>query len=123
MLGDVRVVADPRFARWYGALSSPLQASVASLLGFLSASAPGDLGRPRAGQIEGSRHHPKMWELRRADRLGDREVVLRLLVAIHDDETAVALVGGDKAGQWVEWYEVAIPTADAYYDDFLRRQR
>jgi len=47
--------------------------------------------------------------------------VLRVLVAIHDDDTAVALVGGDKAGQWVDWYEVAIATADAYYDEYLRR--
>jgi len=48
--------------------------------------------------------------------------VLRVLVALHDDTTAVALMGGDKTGNWVEWYEMAIPTADAYYDEFLRRQ-
>jgi len=64
-----------------------------------------------------------MWELRRSTRQSDREVVLRILLAIHDDDTAVLLVGGDKAGRWVEWYEMAIPTADAYYDEYLRRQR
>jgi hypothetical protein len=64
-----------------------------------------------------------MWELRRSTRQGEREVILRILVAIHHDDSAVVLVGGDKAGRWMEWYEVAIPTADAYYDEYLRRQR
>jgi hypothetical protein len=50
-------------------------------------------------------------------------VVLRVLVALHDQQTAVALVGGDKAGNWDEWYEMAVPTADAYYDDYLWRQQ
>ena len=53
------------------------------------------------------------------DPASDREVILRVLLAIHDDDTAVVLVGGDKADRWVEWYEVAIPTADAYYDEYL----
>lgn len=117
------MVADPRFARWYQALPPATRASVASLLGFLATSAPDSLCRPRAARIESSRHFPKLWELRRADQQGDREVVLRVLVALHDEASAVALVGGDKFGHWVRWYEVAIPMADAYYDDFLRRQR
>jgi len=100
-----------------------MRASVASLLGFLAGATPDSLMRPRAARIEASRHFPKMWELRRAEHRGERQIVLRVLVALHDEATAVALVAGDKAGNWVEWYEVAVPTADAYYDDFLRRQR
>ncbi len=96
---------------------------MASLLGFLASATPATLVRPRAARIEASRHFPKLWELRRAERQGDREIVLRVLVALHDETTAVALVAGDKAGNWVEWYQVAVPTADAYYDEFLRRQR
>lgn len=72
---------------------------------------------------ESCAHFPKLWELRRTEHHGARQIVLRVLVALHDDSTAVVLVAGDKAGNWVEWYEVAIPTADAYYDEFLRRQR
>lgn len=123
MLRGVKAVADPRFARWYAALTPAFRASVAAILGYLSATTPADLGRLRAARIEGSRHHPKMWELRRSTRPSDREIILRILVAIHDDDTAVILVGSDKAGRWVECYEVAIPTADAYYDEYLRRQR
>lgn len=100
-----------------------MRASVASLLGFLAAASPEGLVRPRAARIEASRHFPKLWELRRSEHRGDREVVLRVLVVLHDDATAVALVAGDKAGNWTEWYEVAVPTADTYYDDYLRRQR
>lgn len=118
----MRVIADPRFARWYRELAPAMRASVASLLGYLAATVPGDLARPRAARINGSRHFPRLWELRRAEQRGERELVLRVLVALHDDTTAVALMGGDKTGNWVEWYEMAIPTADAYYDEFLRRQ-
>ncbi len=100
-----------------------MRASVGALLGFLAGARPETLVRPRAARIEASRHFPKLWELRRVERTAGREIVLRVLVAIHDDTTAVALVAGDKAGNWVDWYEVAVPTADAYYDDFLRRQR
>lgn len=90
-------MADPRFARWYAALTPVFRASVAALLGYLSATTPADLG-PGAARIEGSRHYPKMWELRRSTRQSDREIILRILVAIHDEDTAVVLVGGDKAG-------------------------
>lgn len=33
---------------------------------------------------------------------------------------AVLLVGGDKSGQWKQWYEVNIPIADDLYDGHLR---
>jgi len=33
------------------------------------------------------------------------------------------LLAGDKTGSWRERYEVAVLTADALYDDHLRRQR
>ncbi len=115
-------MADPRFARWYRGLSPAMRASIASMLGFVAANGPDALTRPRAARVESSRHFPRLWELRRAEHQGQREVVLRVLVALHSDTTAVVLVGGDKAGNWVEWYEVAVPTADAYYDEFLRRQ-
>ncbi len=67
------------------------------------------------------------WRHRRVGRpvaaalAGPSSLIAQVLVAIHED--TMALVAGDKAGNRVEWYEVAVPTADAYYDDFLRRQR
>ena len=35
----------------------------------------------------------------------------------------ILLLGGDKSGQWNEWYEVAVPTADDLYDEYLDELR
>ncbi len=35
---------------------------------------------------------------------------------------AVLLLGGDKAGQWNEWYQDAIPAAEALYEKYLKEQ-
>jgi hypothetical protein len=29
------------------------------------------------------------------------------------------LLGGDKRGQWSEWYQLMVPRADALYDEHL----
>lgn len=68
----MRVVADPRFARWYAGQPPVVRAAVGSLLGFLAGATPEALSRPRAARIESSRHFPKLWELRRVERSGAR---------------------------------------------------
>lgn len=45
---------------------------------------------------------------------------LRLLFAFDPARQAVLLLGGDKAGQWREWYADAIPRADDLFDAYLR---
>ncbi|MFT7649187.1 MAG: hypothetical protein ACI8Y4_003944 [Candidatus Poriferisodalaceae bacterium] len=72
-----------------------------------------DLGRPAVDRIAGSRHH-NMKELR-ASAAG----VLRVLFAFDSRRHAILLVGGDKSGRWVEWYEWAIPAADDLYDIYV----
>ena len=53
-----------------------------------------------------------MWELRYAEQSeGLREINLRILVAL-DVDVGVVLLAGDKSGNWREWYEMAVPTAD-----------
>ena len=84
---------------------------------------PEDLERPRAAPIRSSRHRPVMWEYRHDLRRPAGRLALRVLFAVHDGRRAVLLVGGDKAGNWEAWYEVAIPTADSYYDHYLRSHR
>ncbi len=123
----MRVVAHPRFAAWYRALRndpSPhgrtVAASVNASIAYLAASTVEQLRRPRADRIVSSRHAPLMWELRHTATTGTREVNLRILVAI--DDTAVVLLAGDKTGNWREWYEMAVPTADTLYDAYLRRR-
>jgi hypothetical protein len=44
---------------------------------------------------------------------------LRVLFAFDPRRNAILLLGGDKSGQWTEWYEWAIPAADLLYDLYL----
>jgi hypothetical protein len=127
--GVVRVVAHPRFAAWYRTLQddeSPHGRTVAAAvnvsINYLARTTLEELHRARAAQISSSRHDPKMWELRHAaQNEGVREINLRILVVV-DAGVGVVLLAGDKTGNWREWYEMAIPTADALYDNYLRRQ-
>jgi hypothetical protein len=80
---------------------------------LLAEHGPG-LKRPVVGDIQGSRH-ANMKELR-ASRSG----VLRVLFAFDPRRHAILLLGGDKSGQWNEWYPSAIARADDLYDLHLR---
>jgi hypothetical protein len=43
---------------------------------------------------------------------------------LYDDLAAqVLLVAGHKAGRWQEWYQVAIPAAEAAYEAYLKEWR
>jgi len=33
---------------------------------------------------------------------------------------AILLLGGDKSGEWNDWYAWAVPLADGLYDEYLR---
>lgn len=46
-----------------------------------------------------------------------------MLFAFDPRRQAILLVGGDKTGQWIEWYEWAIPAADDLYDEYLGELR
>ena len=73
------------------------------------------LGRPLVDTIKMSRH-PRMKELRPATSL-------RILFAFDQRRAAILLIGGDKRGQWSDWYRVMVPLADALYDDHLETLR
>ena len=46
-----------------------------------------------------------------------------MLFAFDPRRQAILLVGGDKSGEWNDWYERAIPTADDLYDTYLDELR
>ena len=48
---------------------------------------------------------------------------LRILFAFDPRRHAILLLGGDKSGQWNEWYQTAIPEADDLYDTHLQELR
>jgi hypothetical protein len=124
----VEVVATIRFVAWRRALDLPRRAATDTLVGWLAANgdeiyrerSDNDRSRwePRAKRIESSAHWPDLWELR-----DDRTVSgahLRLIVAFTDAHRAAILLGGDKTGNWSQWYVMAVPTADRALDHLQR---
>lgn len=71
--------------------------------------------RPLVDRIKGSRYH-NMKELR-PPSAGETEI--RLLFAFDPAREAIFLVGGDKAGNWDQWYRTAVPLADERYTQHL----
>ncbi len=43
-----------------------------------------------------------------------------MLFAFDPRRHAILLLGGDKSGQWDDWYQWAIPQADDLYDTHLQ---
>lgn len=111
---DVEYTDD--FEEWWDELSPEQQEALHDRVTLLQESGPA-LGRPVVGAIESSRHR-NMKELR-VSRAG----ALRVLFAFDPRRTAILLLGGDKTGNWNDWYEWAIPWADDLYDDHLEELR
>jgi len=101
------------FNAWFQTLTEDQQDAVTARVGLLETEGPA-LGRPTVDTIAGSRH-PNMKELRVS-----KGGAIRILFAFDPQRQAVLLIGGDKTGQWVAWYEAAIPLADELFDEYLR---
>jgi hypothetical protein len=99
------------FGAWFETLTEDQQDAVIAHVELLEGPA---LGRPTVDTIAGSRH-PNMKELRVS-----KGGAIRILFAFDPRTQAVLLIGGDKTGQWLAWYEEAIPVADDLFDEYLR---
>lgn len=117
--GTVEVVVGAEAVRWLKRQPTETKAAILALLAYVRRSTCAELSEPRAKLLMRSRHRGVAWELRDLSLAPERH--LRVLVYIHGDLAWVAEVG-DKTDNWQAWYEVAIPTADQRYDDFLRRR-
>lgn len=100
------------FGDWWSELSEDQQEALDDRVMLLAQLGP-DLGRPTVDKIKGSRHS-NMKELR-ASAGG----ALRVLFCFDPRRHAILLLGGDKSGEWNDWYEWAIPEADGLYDTHL----
>ncbi|MER7009153.1 type II toxin-antitoxin system RelE/ParE family toxin [Dactylosporangium sp. NPDC000555] len=87
---------------------------VMEAIDHLAQAGPG-LGRPMVDRVHGSRLH-NLKELRPGSA-GRSEI--RLLFIFDAERDAVILVAGDKAGQWVRWYDENIPIAESRYEQYL----
>jgi hypothetical protein len=104
------------FHAWWNELSVDQQRAIEARIELLEAHGP-SLGRPVVDRIQASRHH-NMKELR-----SEQADALRVLFMFDPRRKAILLLGGDKSGQWDEWYEWAIPAADDLYDTYLNELR
>ena len=104
------------FELWWRALTQDQQEALDDRVMLLAEHGPA-LKRPVVAEITSSRH-PNMKELR-ASRGG----ALRVLFAFDPRRHAILLLGGDKTGQWEQWYQWAIPVADDLYDTLLQALR
>ncbi len=105
-----------QFQAWWNELSVDQQEALTDRVVLLGERGP-DLGRPVVERIHGSRHH-NMKELR-ASKGG----ALRVLFAFDPRRQMILLLGGDKSGEWNDWYEWAVPAADDLYDEYLDELR
>lgn len=48
---------------------------------------------------------------------------LRILFAFDPGRSAIMLIAGDKAGNWVRWHKKNVPVADDLFDDYLDSPR
>lgn len=110
------VEATDQFASWWSTLTDDQRAGLIDRVDRLIEDGP-DLGRPLVDRIRSSRHHG-MKELRAA-----KGGALRVLFVFDPRRMAILLLGGDKSGEWNEWYEWAVPLADDLYDEYLQELR
>jgi hypothetical protein len=103
---------------WFQTVDRSSQALITDAIDRLAVSGP-SLGRPLVDRIKGSDLH-NLKELRPASA-GRSEV--RILFVFDPWRSAILLVGGDKSGQWKQWYAAAIPEAERLYGEYLEERR
>lgn len=101
------------FAEWFGELEETAQDHVIAVVEMLAEQGP-QLDRPHADRIKGSKFH-NMKELRPRGAAKH----CRVLFMFDPYREAILLLGGDKSGQWADWYKTAIPAAEKLYETYL----
>jgi hypothetical protein len=109
---EVEVTSE--FQEWWDGLSESEQVALAARVAQLQEQGP-ILKRPTVGAITGSRHDPRMKELRVS--VGGAQ--MRVLFVFDPRSTAILLLGGNKTGKWNAWYPAAVGEADELYDTYL----
>ncbi|RLT40249.1 MAG: diaminopimelate decarboxylase [Chloroflexi bacterium] len=102
-----------QFEEWWATLTPDQQEAITAAISLLEEIGPA-LRRPLVDTIKPSQHS-NMKELR-----ASQDGALRVLFAFDPTRAAILLIGGDKTGQWDDWYRAAVPVADDLYDQHLR---
>lgn len=102
-------------AEWYWGLSDEEQEPIDAAVELLEELGPA-LRRPVVGEIQASK-------IKNMKELIPPGETTRILFVFDPRRTAILLVGGDKSGEWAEWYRTAIPRAERLYDEHLDELR
>jgi hypothetical protein len=105
------------FDEWFDGLSDEEQVAVYARVVQLEAQGP-HLGGTLVTTIEQSRLS-NLKELR--VNLGG--AYFRILFVFDPRRVGILLLGGDKAGDWNEWYDEHVPRAEAIYHEYLEELR
>jgi hypothetical protein len=101
-----------QFDDWWEDLSEEEQVLITAAVEVLQEDGPA-LRRPLVDVIKQSRH-ANMKEL------VPPSTNIRVLFAFDPKRNAILLIGGDKTGDWNDWYDRMVPVADDLYDDHLK---
>lgn len=113
------ILVTDEWLAWFRTLDASSQALITDAIDRLADAGP-SLGRPLVDRIKGSPVH-NLKELRPASA-GRSEI--RILFVFDPWRSAILLIGGDKSGNWRQWYVTAIPVAEQLYAEYLdERQR
>jgi hypothetical protein len=85
---------------------------------ILAETGPG-LGRPLVDTL----HESALSNLKELRPRSGRDVAIRILFVFDPWSQAVLLVAGNKAGNWSQWYKVAIPAAEIAYESWLALEK
>ncbi len=100
-----------QFEVWWEGLDEEDQEKVDAAVEQLEARGPA-LGRPFADTVKQSRHS-------NMKELIPPASTIRVLFSFDPRRTAILLIGGDKRGDWNEWYDEFVPVADGLFDEHL----
>lgn len=112
---EIKATAQVR--SWLASLSEEERLSFIAALELLREAGPTQ-GMPIVERIDGSRYH-NMKELR--PRGPGKS--LRIMFMFDPLRQAILLYGGNKAGQWNDWYKTAIPETERLYEQHLAQLR
>jgi hypothetical protein len=104
------VIYSDMYSLWIETLSTDQQEALLAAVDVLEDRGP-TLGRPLVDTLQGSTHG-NMKELRPPS---EGDTALRVLFAFNTKREAILLVGGDKAGNWIDWYTEHILLADELF--------
>lgn len=99
------IESTPELEQWLWTLDTGQQGQVLAVVALLRERGP-SLGRPSVDTLAGSQI-PNLKELRTG--------TLRVLFAFDPRRVGILLVGGDKRGNWTQWYRETIPVAEALW--------